>query len=203
MAKLGFDISEVAPSDGGGPLPLGIYKFEVVEESLDAAKSGRGEVLSLVFQVCEGEPGAGRKVYERMNVVHESPVAQRIGQADLAALCRAIGKTIEDTEELLYVPFMAEVKHVDEEDKNGNVVARARIKRYLPPDYVAPPAAKERPQRPVAAQSEAAPHRSPASVQRQAVSPGRQGSATGGRSLPWGAGKSVTAATSVDDDIPF
>mgnify|MGYP002718625015 CR=1 FL=1 len=167
MAQLGFNANDVAPSQGGGPLPPGEYTFHAVEEELKPNSKGTGHVLAMTYEVVEGEQ-AGRKVWVNMNVAHQNPKAQKIGQEELSALCHATGQMqVEDSQELLWKTFRAVTK-VTTDDQGRE---RAEIKKYLFGDQPAPPASKP---------AATPPAGGPASSTPPA------GGAGGANPLPWG-----------------
>ena len=200
MARLGFNANEVAPSEGGGPLPPGEYEMHVIEESLEQNSKGTGEILKLTYEVL-GPSQAGRRMWVILNVVNANPVAQKIGQEELSALCHATGQMeVEDTEELLWKPFRAVTKiQVDKNDGRE----RAAVKKYLYGDALDAPAAKAPPQRPAPTARAAAPAARPAAAASRPASAARP-AAGAGRSLPWQGNRGAApAAAQLDDDIPF
>lgn len=193
MADLNFNANDVDPSSGVGPIPAGRYELQAIEADVKPANSGRGEVLSLTYEVIGGEYN-GRKIWERMNIAHESPVAQKIGQEQLSALCHATGELqISDTEQLLWKPFQADLKTETYPKSDGSTGERNAVKKYIFDVDGAPPAAKPAPtaQKRTAQQA----HRQPAARQASAGN-------GGGRNVPWNRGNQQQTAD-FDDDIPF
>jgi hypothetical protein len=109
MASLNFNAANVAPATRPGPIPKGPYLAHVIESDLQPLKSGNGEDLKLVFEVLDGE-FKGRKVIERLNIVHNNAQTQNIAQGQLSALCHAI-QVIElrDSAMLHYKPVRISV----------------------------------------------------------------------------------------------
>ena len=109
MASLNFNAANVAPATRPGPIPKGTYLAHVIESDLQPLKSGNGEALKLVFEVIDGDY-KGRKVIERLNIVHTNAQAQNIAQSQLSALCHAI-QVIElrDSAMLHYKPVRISV----------------------------------------------------------------------------------------------
>ncbi len=102
MASLVFDATTVAPQEPrtSEPLPAGIYTVEITSSEVKPLKSGNGMGLSLEFTVIDPEPYAKRKVWQQLNIQHANAQAEQIGQAQLSALCHAIGvlKLKDDSE---------------------------------------------------------------------------------------------------------
>ena len=86
-----FDANTVAPaSNNFEPIPAGVYPAVITDAKLGALKSGNGTGLSLTYSILEG-PFANRKVFSNLNVQHNNPTAQQIGQEALSSICRATG----------------------------------------------------------------------------------------------------------------
>lgn len=100
----------------GGVHPEGIFEFEITESDVKPTSKGTGQIMAFTA-VGTGngdapEDNKGKKVWGNINVVNDNAQAQAIGQAQLAALCKACGLEIgdlTDSEQLHYRPFWAEV----------------------------------------------------------------------------------------------
>lgn len=103
MAKLNFDSRAVepqAPRDDT-PLPAGLYTVEITNSEVKPLKSGNGTGLALEFTVIDPAEHAKRKVWQNLNIQHTNAQAEQIGQAQLSALCRAVGiEVLDDSDEL-------------------------------------------------------------------------------------------------------
>ena len=109
MASLNFNDANIAPATRPGPIPKGTYLAHVIESDLQPLKSGNGEALKLVFEVLDGEY-KGRKVIERLNIVHANAQTQNIAQSQLSALCHAIQvMELRDSGMLHYKPVRISV----------------------------------------------------------------------------------------------
>ena len=204
MARLGVDLTDVAADTGGGALPVGRYQFQATEEELKGNSKGTGEILSLTLEVIGSETGEhiGRKVWVTFNVAHENPKAQTIGQAQLKALCKAIGvENVDDTEELLWREFWADTKiSIDERNRE-----RAEIKKYLSPDdLAAPPAGKAPANRPTGGGAAAR----PAAPAANRPAAGQPAAPAAGAPLTWAqrqaqAAERARRGADLDDDLPF
>jgi hypothetical protein len=107
MAQLDtvFDASSVDPRHAYGQLPAGIYRVQIVESDLRITKDGWGKYVYLVMDVLEGDQ-AGRKIFERLNLVNKNPAAVEIAQRQLSGICHATGQMqVENSEQLHFIPF--------------------------------------------------------------------------------------------------
>ncbi|CAK0774724.1 hypothetical protein WCLP8_510004 [uncultured Gammaproteobacteria bacterium] len=82
----------------------------------------------------EGEH-TGKKLFDRLNLVNNSPSTVEFAQRTLSAICRAAGRMqVQDSEELHLVPMTADVKV--QPPKNG--YGESNSIRYLPLERGAP-----------------------------------------------------------------
>ncbi len=138
------------------PLPEGKYTVVITDSEIRENKSGTGEHIALTMQVIDEGPHQNRLVWAHLNVVNRNPQAERIGRAELKALCTAIDVIKpDDASELRDKPFVIKVK-IDPKDSDRNVV-----RGYMPakgtdtPKPASKPAAK--PESPAPAETKAAP----------------------------------------------
>ncbi len=110
MAEFSFDATTVAPQQEFDILPAGKYVAQVIDSEIVPTKSGTGTMLKLTLEVLEGQH-ANRKVWSRLNIANDNPDAERIGRAQLSALCHAVGVTkLSDSLELHDKPVLITVK---------------------------------------------------------------------------------------------
>lgn len=98
----GFDSTAVAPDEGRdfSPLPSGAYEVEITGSEVKDTKAGTGCYLSLELTVI-GPTCAGRKVWQNITLKNANSEAESIGQAQLSALCRAVGiGVLKDSDQL-------------------------------------------------------------------------------------------------------
>jgi hypothetical protein len=172
MANLGttFDASTVDPSTTYEILPPGQYVVQIVQSEMRPTKSGTGQQLVLELDVLEG-PQAGRKLFDRLNLVNPNTQAVEIAQRTLSAICHATGRMqVQDSEELHLVPMLADV--TVQPPKNG--YGESNRIRYRPLERAAQPAPQ--PVQPTA-QPQPAPQAQPTA---QPASPAR-----GFANAPW------------------
>jgi hypothetical protein len=83
MARLGetFDASTVEPNKPFEPLPPGRYVVQIVNSEMRPTKDGMGQYLWLELDVLEGAH-AGRKLFDRLNLVNKQPDDGRDRAAD-------------------------------------------------------------------------------------------------------------------------
>ncbi len=135
----GFDANTVEPQTGFEPIPVGRYPAIITESAMKPTKSGEGEYLQLTFEII-GEKFAGRLLWTRLNLKNKSAEAVKIAQAELSAICRAVGvMTPKDSSELQNIPLQIDVK-MDKPGENGE--ARNKIGGYHPATGAAHSSAK-------------------------------------------------------------
>ncbi len=126
MANLNnFNANQVEPTSNLEAIPAGKYLAVITESELKPTKSGSGSYLQLTFQVLEGEY-KGRFLWSRLNLHNANPTAVKIAQAELSAICRAVGVlTPGDSVELHNLPLVINVKCRKRED-SGDVTNEIR-----------------------------------------------------------------------------
>jgi hypothetical protein len=132
MARLDetFDATAVEPNKPLEPLPPGRYVVQIVGSEMRPTKDGMGRLLWLELDVLEGAY-AGRKLFDRLNLVNANPTTVEIAQRTLSAICHATGRMqVEDSEQLHLIPMIADVKV--QPPKNGYDAQNTL--RYLPLD---------------------------------------------------------------------
>jgi len=112
MASFGhtFDASTVEPAAPFEVFPPGKYLVQLVASEMRPTKDGMGQYLLLELDVLEGQY-AGRKFFDRLNLVNANPDAVLMAQRSLSALCRAAGKMqVSNSEQLHLIPVQIDVK---------------------------------------------------------------------------------------------
>lgn len=134
MASINFNAEQVKPQDDFTPIPAGDYIAQITESEIKATKSGTGQMLTLRWQVLDGQ-FKGRLVFDRINIINQNPTAQQIGQSQLSSICRAVGvMQLADSVQLHNRPAIISVKvRKDETYGDGN-----EVKAYKPANGVAP-----------------------------------------------------------------
>lgn len=113
MAQLNFDATQVAPDEGTGEaLPAGWYNAMIDESEMKPTKAADGSCyLQLRFTVLDGQY-AGRKFWDRLNLVNANDEAVRIAKGQLSALCHATGvMQVQDTSQLHGIPVKVRLKY--------------------------------------------------------------------------------------------
>lgn len=138
MANLsGFDANRVEPSTDYDPLPAGKYLAVITESEMKPTKAGTGSYLQLTFEILEGQ-FKGRKVWARLNLANSNEMTVKIAQAELSAICRAVGVLApNDSVELHNLPLVITVK-CKKRDDTGDVTNE--IKGYAKKETSQPPA---------------------------------------------------------------
>ncbi len=167
-----FDAANVDPNAGFEVYPAGKYLAQIVASEMRPTKDGRGQYLFLELDILEG-PFAGRKLFDRLNLVNDNPDTVDIATRTLSSICRATGQMqVKDSEQLHLIPLIADVRVRPPKGQYGE----SNSIRYLPRNAAAAPATRA----PVAYASAPAPATAPA-PQPQPATP--VAPAAGG--LPW------------------
>lgn len=169
MAFLGntFDATAVEPSAPREIIPPGEYVVQIVESEMASTKAGDGEMLKLTLDIIDG-PHAGRKLWDRLNLVNRNAQTVEIAQRTLSAICHATGKLqVSDSDQLHFIPMLAVVKVKPAgPDKQGvHREAQNEVSGYKPANSAARPG--------------------PAQPQRQAAPPPAQPKPAAAASPPW------------------
>ena len=128
MAAITFDAASIDITSHD-PVPAGTYEAVVTASEIKSNKALTGKGLNLTFEILSDGAAKGRKVWTWINFMHQKADAQRIGQEELARLCKAVGvNQLTDTEQLHNKPLMITVA-LDKNDSTRNV-----IKAYQPKD---------------------------------------------------------------------
>lgn len=140
MASFGhtFDASSIEPSNGYEVLPPGKYLAQIVASEMRVTKDGHGQYLYLEVDILDGQY-AGRKLFDRLNLVNANTDAVQIAQRTLSSICRAVGKMqVSNSEQLHLIPLIADVRVRPPKGMYGE----SNSIRYLPrnADAVAAPA---------------------------------------------------------------
>lgn len=171
-----FDASQVAPAAAFSALPAGRYTGQIVHSELRATRDGRGQYLYLELQILEGA-FAGRKLFDRLNLINPNPATVEIAQRVLSAICHAVGKLqVNDSEELHGIPMALEVKVRPAKEGWGE----SNTIQYHPLATPRPAAAATGPRAAFVTTAAAAP--APQSPKPPAAQPAAAGSVGG---LPW------------------
>ena len=134
MAVLNFDATQIDTSSHD-PVQPGTYEAVITESETRPCRNGQGLGINLTFEILS-ESAKGRKVWNWINYMHPKQEAQRIGQEELARLCKALGiARLGDTVEMHNIPLMITVA-LDKDDPTRNV-----IKKVAPKASSAAPAA--------------------------------------------------------------
>lgn len=166
-----FDANSVEPSNFD-VYPAGKYLSQIVSSEMRPTKDGRGQYLFLELDILEG-PFAGRKLFDRLNLVNDNPDTVDIATRTLSSIRRATGQMqVKDSEQLHLIPLIADVRVRPPKGQYGE----SNSIRYLPRNAAAAPATRA----PVAYASAPAPATAPA-PQPQPATP--VAPAAGG--LPW------------------
>jgi hypothetical protein len=127
-----FDIDKEEGSQDFEPLPRGNYVASLKDAKVGALKSGRGQAVELTWEIEGNQKYAGRLVFDRAIVQHDSAEAMRIGRQKLKDICDACEAkgALTDLKVLLSRPCMLYL--VIEQDQNGEYPPKNRVSRVRP-----------------------------------------------------------------------
>ena len=138
MTELNFDATQVAPNTSPPPIPTGWYQGMIEATTMKPASNKMGSYLEVITVITTGAY-QGRKVYDRLNLNNQNPVAVEIAQGTLSAICHATGVLqVQVAEQLHNIPLEVRVLLVPAEegyDESNDV------KGYRKLDSVAAPGA--------------------------------------------------------------
>ena len=128
-----FDANSVEPSNFD-VFPAGKYLSQIVSSEMRPTKDGRGQYLFLELDILEGQ-FAGRKLFDRLNLVNDNPDTVDIATRTLSSICRATGQMqVKDSEQLHLIPLIADVRVRPPKGQYGE----SNSIRYLPRNAAAP-----------------------------------------------------------------
>lgn len=110
MAQLNFDAQTVAPQAAFENLPVGWYTVKIVESEMKPSSTQGASYLEIVHEVIAPQEYAGRKLWNRLNLVNPSEIAVKIAYETLSAICHATGIIqCADSQQLHERPMEAKV----------------------------------------------------------------------------------------------
>jgi putative intracellular protease/amidase len=145
MAQLpyAFNAHEVAPQDDYSPIPDGDYAVLIEDSEMKDTKAGTGQYLQFTLSVIDGQY-AGRKLWERLNLVNPNQTAVDIAQRTLSAICHATGVMApQDSAELHGKTMVVKVGRDKNNADQNTIKAYKRMDgaRPAPAQSAAPPRA--------------------------------------------------------------
>jgi hypothetical protein len=109
-SEINFNANDVPPQTPFEPVPNGKYRAHIVASEIkDTKSSPGGKYLQLEWEILDGEY-KGRKIWDRLNIVNANETAQKIGQAQLSAVCHATGVLkLGNSGQLHHIPVLIKV----------------------------------------------------------------------------------------------
>lgn len=135
MAQLNFDSTQVQPYQGNEAIPAGWYLATAVQSDVKQTEKKTGFYLEIVFEIIEGQ-FKGSRVFARLNISNPNETAQRIGQGQLSAICKAVNiPYLQDSQQLHSLPIKIKVKYNEAEGKYdaSNDIVSFQNANYVPP----------------------------------------------------------------------
>ena len=110
MSALNFNATTVAPSQAFENLAPGWYTAKVVESEMKPARNPGSSYLELTLEVIAPASAAGRKLWDRLNLVNPNQVAVDIAYETLSAICHATQvMQVQDSQQLHGIPLDVKV----------------------------------------------------------------------------------------------
>ena len=123
-----FDAANVDPNAGFELYPAGKYLVQIIASEMRPTKDGRGQYLYLELDILDGQ-FAGRKLFDRLNLVNDNQDTVDIAKRALSSICRATGQMqVKDSEQLHLIPLIADVRVRPPKGQYGE----SNSIRYLP-----------------------------------------------------------------------
>lgn len=138
MPNFDFDVSsyEAPTKRSFEPLPPGDYNAMITDSQMKITKAGTGEYLELTIQIIDGAH-SGRRIWERLNVVNASKVAEEIARSQLNGIKAACNiEKLESSEQLHDIPLVLSLD-IDRRDPTRNKVMGYTSARKAPQHTVA------------------------------------------------------------------
>lgn len=143
LGDLGLNVDEEAKGmTDPSTLPEDEYTVVITEATRKDNKHSNGSHVAVTMQVVDGD-FSGRMTWVNFNVKNDNTIVERIGRAELSALCKALGiEHPQDTSELKDKPFKVKLGFEKSKEKgpDGNLLppTKNKAKAYMPADEVAP-----------------------------------------------------------------
>ncbi len=127
MAELGYKVDTEKPETSFDVLPAGEYLVVIESSDLIDTKESTGKILKLTYQILDSAY-KGKKLFEQLNIINKSTVAQEIARKTLNSIGIATGVfDIRDSSQLHNIPFKVDVGV--KEDKTYGM--QNRIKKHI------------------------------------------------------------------------
>ncbi|CAM6004914.1 unnamed protein product [Sphagnum balticum] len=125
--SLGLDLSQAQENT---PIPDGQYLVICNKAEVAPTKSG-GTMIKVNLKIREGQPQAGRVVFDQFNIENANPQAVTIGLSQLKSMLKAFGhknpNRLESTDEMVGLSGVIAVKTVDD---GGSYGPQTKVRAY-------------------------------------------------------------------------
>jgi len=115
------------------PIPDGTYAAICNKAEVVPTKSGTGTLIKIQLKILEGQPQAGRVIFDIFNIENSNPQAVQIGLGQLRTFMKQWGhpnsNMLKTTEELLGLKGNVTVKNVDD---GGAFGPQTKVRAYKP-----------------------------------------------------------------------
>lgn len=131
--KVDWNAGEYETGGNFETLPKGRYLAIVVDSEEKPTKNKTGSYFEFEFDVLAPKEFKRRKLWARLNIKNDSPIAQRIGREQFNGLCEAAGKKKEQVKETSALHNSVIVLIVDIETNETNKKEVNRVTGFLKP----------------------------------------------------------------------
>lgn len=127
--SLGLDLTNA--TEQGTPIPDGTYAVMVNKAEVADTKTG-GQMIKVQLKVLDGQPQAGRVIFDQFNIKNANPQAVQIGLGQLKGMMKCFGhpnpNRLESTQELMGLRGQVTVKT----ESDAQYGPQSRVKGYKP-----------------------------------------------------------------------
>jgi hypothetical protein len=133
-----FDTATEEGSSDFSPIPAGAYTAFVKRAEVEVLKSGKGQAVRIQWEIEDGQY-AGRIVFDRCIVSHESSSAMKFGRQKLKDVCDAVGFFDKLTDLTVLENKPVSIRVAIEQDKDGQYPPKNKISGKVKPLITAGP----------------------------------------------------------------
>lgn len=108
--QLNFDATTVVPNTAFENLAPGWYTATITDSEMKPASKPGAQYLEVTLEVIAPQAAAGRKLWDRLNLVNPNEVAVKIAYETLSAICHAVNVIqVQDSQQLHGMPLDVKV----------------------------------------------------------------------------------------------
>jgi hypothetical protein len=127
--EIPFDPSKEEGTPEFSPIPKGKYVACITDAKVVTYKTGKGQGVTLTWEIEGDEKYAGRLVFDRVTISHENADATRIGRQKFKDICDATGTTTAVTDLSVLRNKSCWIQVGIEEDETGEYAPKNKVVR--------------------------------------------------------------------------